>query len=136
MSMDIKPSKAQLSKIIQSGWFFGNMIGKLAKKTLMNVAILFTKDALPKLVSNVASNSASNAINKFERETSGKGVVKAEKGFTLFISNEDIDDIWKIVESLENSCLWIDRASETVKQEMKKQKGGFAPGIMAPMAAS
>ena len=41
-----------------------------------------------------------------------------------------------MVESLENSCLWIDRASETVKQEMKKQKGGFAPGIMAPMAAS
>ena len=32
------------------------MIGKLAGKALMDVAIPFIKDALPKLVSNVVSN--------------------------------------------------------------------------------
>ena len=42
-----------------------------------------------------------------------------------------MDDINKIVEPLENSCLLI--ASETVKNEIKKQESGFLP-MMAPMA--
>ena len=46
-----------------------------------------------------------------------------------------MDDIIKIVESLENYLL-IDGASETVKYEIKKQQGGFLPAMMAPMAAS
>ena len=37
-----------------------------------------------------------NAINKFEIEMSGEGAVRAGKEFTLFISNEDVDDIIKI----------------------------------------
>ena len=41
----------------------------------------------------IASNAASNAINKVERRISGKRIVMAGKGFTLFISNEDMDDI-------------------------------------------
>ena len=35
MSTDVKLSKVQLSKIIQSGEFLGNMIGKLGRKTLL-----------------------------------------------------------------------------------------------------
>ena len=42
------------------------------------------------------------------------------KIFTLFISNEDMNDITKIVESLEKSGLLIDGANETVKHEIKK----------------
>ena len=40
-------------------------------------------------MSNMASNLAANAINKFERKVSWKGAVRAGKVFTLFISNED-----------------------------------------------
>ena len=47
----------------------------------------------------MVSNLASNAINKFQRKISGKGVVRSEKVFTLFISNEDINDIIKIIKS-------------------------------------
>ena len=36
-----------------------------------------------------------------------------------------MDDIIKIVESLENSGLLIDGTNETVKHEIKKQQGGF-----------
>ena len=39
------------------------------------------------------------------------------KVFTLLISNEDMDDIIKIVKSLENSCLLIDGATEPVKMK-------------------
>ena len=57
MSTEIKLCKAQLFKIIQSEGFIGNMIGKLAKKTLTNVASLFTRDHLSGSVNNMASNA-------------------------------------------------------------------------------
>ena len=42
MSMNIKLSEAQLSKIIQSGGFLGALLGKLAGP-LMKVAVVFLK---------------------------------------------------------------------------------------------
>ena len=55
MSTDTKLSKAQLSKIIQSGRFLGNMIGNLGKKALTDLAVPLVKDILPKLATK-ASN--------------------------------------------------------------------------------
>ena len=46
-----------------------------------------------------------DAINKFERKISGKGAVRAGKGFTLFLLNEDMNDIIKIIKSLEDSSV-------------------------------
>ena len=43
----------------------------------------------------------------------------------LTISNEEINDIMKIVKSLEESVLLIKGASKTIKNESKRQKGGF-----------
>ena len=43
----------------------------------------------------------------------------------LTISNEEINDIMKIVKSLEESVLLIKGASKTIKNESKGQKGGF-----------
>ena len=62
---------------------------------------------------------------KIERKISGKGVARAGKGFTLFISNEDMDDFIKNVESLEKTGLLIDGANETVKNQVKKKKVDF-----------
>ena len=44
---------------------------------------------------------------------------------TLIISNEEIEDIMKIVKSLEKSGLLIKGISEAIKNEAKEQKGGF-----------
>ena len=44
---------------------------------------------------------------------------------TLIISNDDMNDILKIVKSLEDSGLLLDGTTETVKSEVKEQKGGF-----------
>ena len=114
MSTDIKLSKFQISKIIQSGESFDSWLGK---KVILNYGVLFARDKLPGLGSNVASNAASNAINKFERRASGTGVVIAGKGFTLFISTKDMDDI-KIIKSLENSGILIGGVTEAVKHEI------------------
>lgn len=58
---------------------------------------------MPGLVRNTASYSPSNAINKAEKRVSEKRVRRAGKGFTLSISNEDMDDINRITKSLEDS---------------------------------
>ena len=49
MSTDIKLSKAQLTKTIQSGGFLGSMIGHLGRNTLIDLVIHLTKVVLPKL---------------------------------------------------------------------------------------
>ena len=71
------------------------------------------------------SNLASNAINEFERKISGKGAAKAEKGFNLFISNEDMNSIIKIIKSLEDSDVLIDGITETGKLEIKNRTTNF-----------
>ena len=93
-----------------------------------------TRDNLPGLVSNLAQN----AINKFERKASRKEAVRAGRELTLFISNEDIIDIIKVIKSLEDSSVLIDGATETVKHEIKKKKqeGGFLRALLRPLAAS
>ena len=122
MSTDIKLSKAKISKIIQSGGFLGSWLGKtiigLGKKVVTDLAIPFARDNLAGLVSSITSNT----INKFEKEVNGKGNVRAVKGFTLFISNEDMNDIIKIIKSLEDSRVLIYGVTETVKHEIKKDK--------------
>ena len=90
MSTNIKLSKSQISKIIQSSRSFGSWLGNLGKKAPTNVAIPLARDNLPGLISNLTSNP----MNKFERKISGKGAVRTGKGFTLFISNEDMNDIY------------------------------------------
>ena len=52
MPTDIKLSKAQISKIFQSGGSFGFWLDNLGKKPLTNIAIPLERDNLPGLVSN------------------------------------------------------------------------------------
>ena len=49
MSTDIKLSKVELSKIIQSGGSFGSWLGNLGKKAPANVAFALARDNLPRL---------------------------------------------------------------------------------------
>ena len=65
-----------------------------------------------------------------------KGASRGENGFTLFISNEDMNNIIKTIKSLEDSGVLIDGVTETVKGEIKKQEGGFLGALLAPLAAS
>ena len=93
--------------------------------------MLLPIDNVPRLVSNLASN----AINKFERKISGKVAVRAGKGFTLFILNEDMNDVIKTIKSPEDSNVLIYGITETVKHEIKKQEDGFLPALLAQLAA-
>ena len=50
---------------------------------------------------------------------------------TLIISNEEINDIVKIVKSLEEFGLLMKGASKTIKNEAKDQKDGFLGTLCA-----
>ena len=65
-----------------------------------------------------------------QKKTDGLGTT------TLIISNEEMEDIMKIVKSLEESGLLIKVISETIKNEPKEQKGVFILMFLVTLAAS
>ena len=63
MSTDLKLSKAQISKIIQSGGFLGSLLSKLAGP-LMKVAVPLTKNILGLLGITAAASAIDAGIKK------------------------------------------------------------------------
>ena len=80
---NIKLSRAQILKIIQSDGSFGSWLANLDKKAVINFTILSGRDYLPRLVSNLISNTA----NILGRKIKGTGTIKAGNRFSLFMSN-------------------------------------------------
>ena len=72
-------------------------LGNISKKVITNFSIPVARDNLPGLESNLVSNTTSNIIKTFERKISGKGTHRSGKWCTLFILNEDMNDIFKII---------------------------------------
>ena len=55
---------------------------------------------------------------------------------TLIISNKDMEDLIKIVKSLEDSGLLLNGVTESVKNEIKEQKSGFLSMLLGTLGAS
>ena len=55
---------------------------------------------------------------------------------TLIISNDEMDDISKIVKSLEDSGVLLKGVSETIQNEAKEQRGGFLGMLLGTLGAS
>ena len=125
-STDIKLSKTQLSKMIQSGGFLENLLGKLADP-LMKVATPLAKNVLAPLGLTAAISAIDGSIKK---KMLGSGTT------TLIISNDEMDDILKIVKSLENSGVILKGVSETIQHEVKEQRGGFLSMLLGTLGAS
>ena len=55
---------------------------------------------------------------------------------TLIISNEDMNDIIKIIQALENSNILLKRFTKTIKNERKEQKEVFLSMLLGTLGAS
>ena len=55
---------------------------------------------------------------------------------TLIISNNEMEDIIKIVKSLEDSGLLLKGVTGTVQNEVKEQRGGFLTMLLGTLGAS
>ena len=126
MSTDLKLCRAQISKIIQSGEFLGSLLSKLAGP-LMKVAIPLAKNVLAPLGITAAASAIDAGIQK---KIHGSGTT------TLIISNEEMNDIKKIVQALEDSNILLKGLIKTIKNETKKRKGGFLNMLLGTSGAS
>ena len=116
MSADIKLSKTQISKIIQSGGFLGSLLSKIAGP-LMKVAVPLAKHSLATLGITAAASAIGAGIQKKIR---GSGTTTL-----IIILNEEMNDIMKIVQALEDSNILLKGISKAIENETKEQKGGF-----------
>ena len=121
LSVNIKLSKAQLSKMIQSGGFLGRLLGPLLKTGLpliKNVIKPLAKSVLIPLGLTAAASAADAGIHK---KILGSGH-NHPSSTTLTISNNEMEDIIRIAKSLEDSGLLLKGVTETVQNEVKEQK--------------
>ena len=132
-STDIKLSKTQLSKMIQSGGFLGKLLGSLLKTGLPLIKRVIKPLAKSVLILLELTAAASAANARIHRKILGSG---NNNNTTLIISNDEMDDILKIVKSLENSGVLLKGVSETIQHEAKEQRGGFLSMLLGTLGAS
>ena len=105
----IKLSKDQISKIFPSGGFLGKILGPLSKTGLPLLKSVIKPLGLLGLI------AASSAIDAgVQKKIYGSGTT------TLVISNEEMNDIMKIVQALEDSNILLKGVTKTIKNETKK----------------
>ena len=122
---DIKLSKAQIKKLIQSGGFLGKLLSKLAGP-LMKVAMPLVKNVLAPLGLTAAMSAIDRSIQK---EIHGSGI-------KLIIEEEDMQDIIKIIKELENSDILLKEVSKGIENEIKEQRGGLLSMLLGTLGAS
>ena len=130
MSTDIKSSKAQISKIIQYGGVLGKLLGPLLKTGLPLIKKLIKPLAKSVLIPLGLTASASAADAGIKKKIYGSGTT------TLVISNEEMNDIMKIVQALGDSKILLKAVSKKIKNETKEQKGGFLSALLGTLGAS
>ena len=69
-------------------------------------------------------------MQEFKTKLHGSGTT------TLIISNEEMNDILKIIQALEDSNILLKGVTNTIKNETKEQKGEFLSMLLGTLGAS
>ena len=102
--------------MVQLGGFLGRLLGPLLKTGLplmKNVITPLARSVLIPLGLTAAASAADAGINE--------KILEADNT-TLIISNDEMENIIKIIKSLEDSGLLLKEVTETVQNEVKEQK--------------
>ena len=122
-SANIRLSKTELHKIGQSGGILGRRLGPLLKTGLPLIENLLKPLARSLLIPLGLTAAVSATDAAIHKKMFGSGTT------TLIISNGEMYDM-KIIKSLEESGLLIKCVSETIKNKVTEQKGGFLRVIL------
>ena len=109
---DIKFSKIQLSKMIESGGFLGKVLGPLLKTGLPLI-----KSVINQLVKSVLIPLGLAAVASAADAGIHKKILGSGGHTTLIISNKDMEDLIKIVKSLEDSGLLLKGVIESIQMK-------------------
>ena len=101
------------------------LLSKLAGP-LMKVAMPLAKNVLAPLGLTAAISATDGSIQK---KINGCGV-------KLIIEQEDMNDIMKIIEALENFGILLKGVTKTIENETKEQRGGFLSMLLGTLGAS
>ena len=69
-------------------------------------------------------------MQEYKKKIHGSGTI------TLINSNEEMNDIMKIVQALKDSNILLKGVTKTIKDEIKEQKGGFLGMLLGTLGAS
>ena len=126
MSTDLKLSKVQISKIIQSRVFLRSLLSKLAGP-LMKVAIPVAKKSFSPIISNSSCSSKlcrnskentrfwNNDFNNFKQRNHWH--------------NENCSSYWRFQ-------YFVEEITKRIKNESKEQQGGFLSMLLGTLGAS
>ena len=92
----------------------------------MKVAMPLAKNVLAPLGSTAAMSAIDGRIQKRIHGSGNK----------LIIEEEDMKDIMKIIEALENSGILLKGVSKIIENETKEQRGGFLSMLLGTLGAS
>ena len=126
MSTDIKLSKVQINKIIKEGGNLGRLLMSFLP-TLIKPALSIGKNILAPLGLRAAMSATDAAIQK---------KMYGSRNTALIISNDDMNDLIKIVTALEEHDILLKETSKTIKNKTKKQEGGFLSILLGTLSTS
>ena len=92
----------------------------------MKVALPLAKNVLVKLGLTAAVSTIDGSI---QNKIHGWGV-------KLIIEQQDMNNIMKIIEALENSGILLKEVTKTIENETKEQRGGFLSILLGTLGAS
>ena len=92
----------------------------------MKVAMPLTKNVLAPLGLTAAMSAIDGSIQKKIHCS----------GVKLIIEQEDMNDIMKIIEALENSGILLKGVTKTIENETKEQRGRFLGMLLGTLGAS
>ena len=116
--------------MIQSGGFLGKLLGPLLRTGLpliKSVIQLLAKSVLIPLGLTAAVSAVDAGIHK--------KILGSGHNTTLIMPNYEMEDILKMFKSLEDSRSLLEGVSQTIKNETKKQKGGFLSMLLGTLGA-
>ena len=126
MSTDIKLSKAQINKIIKEGGNLGRLLMNFLPR-LIKPTISIRKNILAPLGLSAAMSATDAAFQKNMYRSGNK---------TLIISNNDLNDLIKIATALEEHDIFLKGTGRAIKNNAKKQEGGFLSMLLGALGAS
>ena len=126
MSTDIKISKTQIFKLIQSGGFLGSLLSKLAGP-LMKVPVTLAKNILAPLGITAVASAIDAGIQKKIHGSGTKNLIIPNKKNERHDAN--YSNPWRF-------NIFHERVTKKFENKTKKQKGGFLGMLLGTLGAS
>ena len=108
-------------------WLIDRQVANICKAFSNNLSMPLAKNVLAPLGLTAAMSAIDESIKK---KMLGSGTT------TLIISNDEMNDIIKIIKALENSGVLLKGVNKTIENATKEQRGGFLPMLLGTLGAS